>query len=65
MFKITEKGQFEATVRRQKTNMPGLYGLIRSKSLAPVIGKKVKVTIEVIEQVSEGNPSVIESEIKD
>ncbi len=50
MIKITEKVQFEATVRRQRTNMPGIYGLIRSKSLAPFIDKKVKITIEIIEQ---------------
>ncbi len=53
MFEITEKGQFEATVRRQRTNMPGEYGLIRSKSLAPFIEKKVKVTIEVIGNIDQ------------
>ena len=58
MIKITEKGQFEATVRRQHTNMPGIYGLIRSKSLAPFIDKKVRVTIEVIEKADQqGAPS--------
>lgn len=39
---------FEAIVRTQKSPL-GDFGRINSKELAPFIGKKVRVMIEVIE----------------
>ncbi len=47
---MTEKITFEATVRRQRTNLPGLYGLIRSKQLGEFIEKTVIVTVELAQE---------------
>ena len=48
---MAKKIKFEAYVRKQQTPFPdGLYGRITSKLLGAFIGKRVKITIEEIEQ---------------
>lgn len=42
--------QFEAIVRDNKTIFPDHYGRIVSKSLGKLIGKKVLVTVKVVEK---------------
>lgn len=46
---MTEKISFEATVRQQRTNLPGLFGLIRSKKLGAFVDRVVIVTVELKE----------------